>query len=119
MYFANETASARAILHKLQFLPHRMGYNHLALAVTRYAKGDVPSLTKELYPYVARRFGYSDWHAVERSIRYAVSSTWKNADRQVWDDYFPYCRKAPTNKLVIATLAECLQQNTPPVSGRG
>lgn len=118
---ANETDTAItcALLHDLNFPIHRLGYSHLILAVIRYAQGDMPSLTKELYPYVAKRFGYSDWHAIERAIRSATADAWTNRDPQIWELYFPRCRKAPSNKRLIATLAEQLRQNTPPVSGRG
>ena len=113
------TSSACAMLHDLNFPVHRLGYGHLILAITRYAQGDMPSLTKELYPYVAKCLGYSDWHAIERAIRYAIAAAWANGDPQAWALYFPRYRKAPSNKQLIATLAELLQQNTPPENGRG
>lgn len=111
--------SACTLLHELDFPVHRLGYSHLILAITRYAKGDMPSLTKELYPYVARRLGYHDWHAIERTIRYSITNAWANGDPQVWAVYFPRSKRAPSNKQLIATLAEQVQQNTPPESGRG
>ena len=112
-------SSTRAVLHSLSFPVHRNGYNHLLLAITRYAQGDMPSLTKELYPYVAKAFGYVDWYPIEHSIRTVILDAWKNGDPQTWAVYFPHRDKAPSNKLLIATLAEQLQENTPPVSGRG
>lgn len=113
------TAFTCAMLHKLSFPIHRLGYSHLILAITRYAQGDMPSLTKELYPYVAKHFGYRDWHAIERAIRSVAADAWANGDPQAWEAYFPRYDRVPSNKRLIATLAEQLQQNTPPVSGRG
>lgn len=110
---------ACTLLHELEFPVHRLGYSHLIIAITRYAKGDMPSLTKDLYPYVARRLGYHDWHAVERTIRYSIKNAWANGDPQIWSFYFPRCKKAPSNKYLIATLAEQVQQNTPPGIRRG
>jgi len=114
-----ETVATCAMLHKLDFPIHQLGYSHLTLAIIRYAQGDLPSLTKELYPYIAKHFGYRNWCAIERSIRYTIADAWANGDPQTWVLYFPRCKKAPSNKLLIATLAEQLQQNTPPVSERG
>ncbi len=108
-----------AMLHELTFPIHRFGYDHMLLAVSRYAKGDIQSLTKELYPYIADFFGYADWHAVEHSIRSAIADAWAARDPIVWEQYFPNLDKAPSNKRFIATLAERLQQNTPPEMERG
>ena len=113
------TATICTILHKLNFPIHRFGYAHLSLAITRYAQGDMRSLTKEVYPYVAEHFGYTDGRAIECTIRSAIADAWVTGDPQVWGLYFPGCSKAPSNKRLIATLAEQLQQNTPPENGRG
>ena len=107
------------ILHKLGFPVHRCGYDHLIVAITRYAEGDMQSFTKELYPYVAEFFGYTDWPAVEHSIRTVIADTWEIRDPRLWELYFPRCCKAPSNKQFIATLAEAVKQNTPPEDGRG
>ena len=112
-------AYTAAMLHELSCPIHRFGYDYAILAVTRYAKGDMQSLSKELYPYIAGRFGYADWHPIERSIRTAISNGWANGDPLVWNQYFPNVEKAPSNKLFIVTLAERLQQNTPPETERG
>ena len=112
-------AFTSAMLRELSFPVHRFGYDHMIVAVTRYAKGDMQSLTKELYPYVADYFGYSDWHAIEHSLRSVITDTWEVRNPQVWEQYFPHLRKAPSNKRFIATLAERLQQNTPPENERG
>ena len=108
-----------ALLHTLGFPIHRCGYDHLIVAINRYAEGDIQSLSKELYPYVSECFGYTDWHAVEHSIRSIISDTWDIRDPEIWERYFPRFHKAPSNKRFIATLAELLQQNTPPENGRG
>lgn len=112
-------ASACTMLHDLNFPVHRLGYSHLILAISRYAQGDLPSLTKELYPFVAKRLGYTDWRSIEHTIRCAIADAWANGDPQAWALYFPRCSKAPSNKQLIAALAERVQQNTPPVNGRG
>jgi len=107
------------MLHEIGIPIHRLGYNHTAIAVIRFSQGDMQSLTKELYPYVAAYFGYADWHAVENSIRAVIADAWKNRDPEVWRQYFLQDCKAPSNKRFIATLAQRLQKNAPPKVGRG
>ena len=107
------------LLHKLGYPAHRLGYTYLLIAVTRYAEGDIQSLSKELYPYIADLFGYSDWPPIENAIRSATDNAWENGPVEVWQSLFPCSTKAPTNKQLIATLAEYLQQNTPPNTERG
>lgn len=113
------SAMISTMLHDLGLPVHRCGYDHLILAISRHAEGDMQSLSKELYPYVSERFGYADWHAVEHTIRSVISDTWETRDPEIWEQYFPRFHKAPSNKRFIATLAELLQQNTPPENGRG
>ena len=107
-------ALTHEMLHALNVPIHRLGYRHLTVAIVRFSQGDMHSLTKELYPYLASYFGYKSWHAVENSIRGAIIDAWNNGDTDVWRQYFSYAKKPPTNKCFLATLAERLQQNTPP-----
>lgn len=114
-----ETVTVCTMLHKLGFPVHRSGYSLLTLAITQYAQGEMQSLTKELYPFIAQHFGCSDGRAIECAIRSVIADAWATGDPQTWALYFPGLRKPPSNKLLIATLAEYLQQNTPPEAGRG
>lgn len=113
------TAAIGGILRELNYPAHRLGYSYLIAAVELYAQYDVQCLSKELYPAVAARFGYSDWRPIEHAIRSVTLDTWDDGDRQAWAYYFPGCRKVPSNKQLIATLAEHLQQRTPPYNRRG
>ena len=101
-----------SMLHELGLGVHRLGYTHLTLAVPLYAKDMTQSLSKEIYPHIARCFGYPDWHCVERSVRTAILDAWDRRNPETWERYFPEETKAPTNKKFIATLAERLEQWT-------
>lgn len=95
------------ILHELGISIHRLGYVCLSIAVPHYATDNTQSLSKELYPYVAKRLGkYAKWYAVERSIRMVVLEAWERRDPVVWEQYFHRQKKVPTNKQFIAVLAE-------------
>ena len=106
------------MLRQLHIPNHRLGYSQLIVAIARYAQGDMLSLSKELYPYVAKSCGCCDWRAVEHSIRTAIADAWAPEDPAGWSLYFPQAQKVPSNKKLIATLAEHLQQKPLP-HGRG
>ena len=110
--------NACSILHELQFGVHRLGYKQLLLLIPCYAMDSSQSLSKELYPYVAERFGYGSWKPVEHAVRVAILDAWGRGDSEVWEKYFPGARKAPSNKQVIATIAERIKY-APPLTGRG
>ena len=82
------------------------GYRCLCVAVPRFARDISQPMCSELYPAVAKELGYMDWRAVEFAIRRAILAAWERRNRQIWEEYFPGAEKAPTNKQVIATLAQ-------------
>lgn len=95
------------MLHELGISIHRLGYVYLSVAVPYYAADNTRSLSKELYPYVAKRLDkYTQWYAIERSIRMVIYEAWEHRDPSVWEQYFPRQKKVPTNKQFIAVLAE-------------
>ena len=97
------------MLHHLRISVHRLGYKCLTIAIPCYAINDTQSLSKETYPYVARRLGYMDWRGVERAIRTVILDAWVQRDLDAWGGYFPNQKKVPTNKQFIAVLAERLR----------
>lgn len=100
---------AADMLHELGFPIHRLGYKQLCIAIPRFAMDDTQSLTKDLYPYLATYFAYSDWRAAESAIRDVIVAVWADRDPAVWGKYFPNLKKPPSNKQFIATLAERLK----------
>lgn len=106
-----ETAEERTIrmLRELGFAVHRNGYLQLTVAIPYFLQDPTQGLYKELYPYVAKRLGYTDCRAIERSIRSAIYDAWARSDPEVWIQYFPDLKRPPSNKLFIATLSEGLK----------
>lgn len=96
-------------LQELGIPIHRSGYKQLCIAIPYYAEHSTQSITKELYPYVAEQFGYVDCRSVERSMRYAISTSWKRRNGTAWEHLFPYSVKSPSNALFIATIAESIR----------
>lgn len=104
---AQETT--RQMLQELGIPANRIGYRFLCAAIPCYAQDSNQSVTKELYPAIGKAFGYSNGCAVERAIRGVILDATEHNETDVWKQYFPRCRKAPSNSLFIATLAECLK----------
>lgn len=90
------------------------GCTYLRHAVPLYARDPLQSITKVLYPEVARRCGCEPAH-VERSIRSAIEAGWKCRDDNIWQMYFPAGEKGlserPSNAAFIAALARWLEQS--------
>ena len=101
------------MLHDLNCPIHRIGYRHLSEAIPYFAQSSSQSLSKEVYPKVAERFGNMDSRAVEHSIRSTILDAWNHRDPIMWRIYFPHAERVPSNKLFISPLAERLRFPAP------
>ena len=90
---------------------HLKGYHYLREAIMISGKDmeAVSSVTKLLYPEVAKRFKTTE-QKVERAIRNAIEVSWGRGNLQTFEDLFGYsadsgkCR--PTNSEYIARIAD-------------
>lgn len=112
---AGPEVSVTNMLLALNVSTKRRGYRYLETAVTLFEQDPGQSVTKSLYPAVAKLCGCSR-ASVERAIRAAVHCAWERRDEKVWRLYFRPCRDGsvprPTNTEFIATLAERLRQQS-------
>lgn len=99
----------RALLRELDIPVHQNGYAQLCIGLPYFAQKSKPTLSKELYPYIAEEFGGVSADDVESSIRRSIKFAWSNRDPAVWEKYFPKLDKPPSNLVFIATLAEYLK----------
>lgn len=99
----------RAMLHELNFPVHQNGYAQLCIGLPYYAQMSKPTLSKELYPYIAEAFGGVSADDVESSIRRSIKYAWSNRDPEAWEKYFPKRDTPPSNLVFIATFAEYLK----------
>ena len=97
------------LLRDLGFPCHRVGYMQLCMAIPLFVQDERQSLSKDIYPLIASYWGYSDWRTIEHAIRIVILFSWLHRNPAVWDHYFRNLKKAPSNKLFIATLAEYLK----------
>ena len=104
------TAASNLMLN-LGFRTKLKGYGYLRDAIPMMVNNPGLSLTKELYPAVAKL-----WKAeavqVERAIRGAVKSAWLQRDERVWKMYFQPGADGhvprPTNGAFNTRMAECI-----------
>ena len=95
--------------------PRLKGYACLREAVLLMAEDPGRSITKEVYPNVAKRLG-GNKEQVEHVIRSSIQKAWTKRDIQVWAAYFPSnCSsgKCPTNKEFICRLSDVLGLSQP------
>ena len=74
------------------------------------------SMTKELYPQIAKHFNIADYRAVEKAIRNVISTAWEKRNHEDWQRYFGEINKTPTNMLFISTISERIKFVTSSVS---
>ena len=90
---------------------HLKGYHYLRDAILLSGRDMevVSSVTKLLYPTIARRFRTTD-QKVERAIRNAIEVSWVRGNVETFEKMFGYSvesgRNRPTNSEYIARIAD-------------
>ena len=90
---------------------HLRGYHYLRDAILLSGKDMevVSSVTKLLYPTIAKRFKTTD-QKVERPIRNAIEVSWTRGNTETFEKMFGYSassgRTRPTNSEYIARIAD-------------
>ncbi len=96
---------------KCGFQARQKGYRYLreAVCIAFYEPEVLASVTKRLYPEVAKRFDTTD-KQVERAIRNAIETAWTNGNPETLKEIFQGVYKddttRPTNTEVIEKLVE-------------
>ncbi len=100
------------LLLALGIQPKLRGFACLREAVLYSAREEHVSVTKVLYPEVARRCGCGAGH-VERNIRSAIDAAWAARDENLWRMYFSPDGAGkvprPTNAAFISRLADSVR----------
>lgn len=101
-------------IHEIGIPAHIKGYQYLRHAIMMVIENldIVNSITKELYPTVAKDFNTTP-SRVERAIRHAIEVAWDRGDPDVLNDFFGYtianAKGKPTNSEFIAMIADKLR----------
>ena len=102
-------ATVSSMLMELNIPSKRRGFAYLEKSIRQYLQQPGQSLTKSIYPNVARAH-FTQPEAVERAIRQVVHESWENRNDGVWRMYFSPGRGGviprPTNAEFISRLAE-------------
>ena len=107
-------AQVTKIIHQIGVPAHIKGYQYLRYAIIMAIDDAdiINSVTKVLYPSVAKRFGTTT-SRVERAIRHAIEVAWDRGDVDTLNSYFGYTiqnsRGKPTNSEFIAMIADNLR----------
>jgi len=102
------------IIHQIGVPAHIKGYQYLrsAILMTVADGGIINSVTKVLYPSVAKEYSTTT-SRVERAIRHAIEVAWDRGDIDTLNSYFGYTiqnnRGKPTNSEFIAMIADNLR----------
>lgn len=102
------------IIHQIGVPAHIKGYQYLrtAILMTIYDCDIINSVTKILYPSVAKKY-QTTTSRVERAIRHAIEVAWDRGDVDTLNSYFGYTiqnsRGKPTNSEFIAMIADNLR----------
>lgn len=93
---------------------HLKGYRYIRTAVL-LAEEDmkvVGSVTKLLYPEIAKQYNTTDGK-VERAIRNAIEISWERGNKKTFEEMFGYCAESgqgrPTNSEYIAAIADTVR----------
>lgn len=90
---------------------HLKGYHYLRDAILLSGRDMevVSSVTKLLYPTIAKRFKTTE-QKVERAIRNAIEVSWSRGNAETFEEMFGYSartgRNRPTNSEYIARIAD-------------
>ena len=110
---ADPGSQVSGLLLALGVRPKLRGFACLREAVLLSAREEHMSVTKVLYPEVAKRCGCRSTH-VERNIRSAIDAAWASRDENVWRLYFSPDNAGnmvrPTNADFICRLADSLRK---------
>ncbi len=102
------------LIHKVGIPAHIKGYQYLrsAIMMTLEDQNMINSVTKELYPTIAKKYGTTS-SRVERAIRHAIEVAWDRGDYDVLAEMFGYtvqkAKGKPTNSEFIALISDNLR----------
>ena len=111
-----------SIIHEVGVPAHIKGYQYVreAIMITVEDMDVINSVTKVLYPEVAKRY-HTTPSRVERAIRHAIEVAWDRGDLETLQKFFGYtvsnAKGKPTNSEFIAMISDRirlkLKNNTP------
>ncbi len=102
------------VIHEIGVPAHIKGYNYLREAISLCIKDKefINSITKMLYPTVARNYQTTS-SRVERAIRHAIEVAWSRGREEILNSIFGYTidtnKGKPTNGEFIAMISDSIR----------
>lgn len=99
------------LLLQCGFQASQIGYRYLreAVLIACFEEAVVTSVTKLLYPEIAKRFKAND-KQVERAIRNSIETAWVKGNqeilKEIFHEYYERSSDRPTNTEVIRVLRD-------------
>ncbi|MBE7022763.1 MAG: sporulation transcription factor Spo0A [Ruminococcaceae bacterium] len=110
----NLEAIITGVIHEIGVPAHIKGYNYLreAISLCIQDKEFINSITKLLYPTVARNYQTTS-SRVERAIRHAIEVAWSRGREEILNSIFGYTidtnKGKPTNGEFIAMISDSIR----------
>lgn len=104
---ASAESHARNLLLSMGFHTNLCGYRYLLSALCILWENPGQSLTKELYPAVAKLHKGS-WQQIEHGIRLSIANAWERRSGDGWELYFSDEETKPTNSVFLTRMAQCM-----------
>ena len=104
-------ARTEKLLKSLKINENHQGFSYLSDGILMLAKDPDLSITKNLYPDIARLHRKKASH-VERSIRSALECGFLLGDPALWQSYFPGTKKRPSNGQFLTEIARRIREGT-------
>lgn len=101
-----------SLLVRLGIRTSQQGFRFLRWGILLLMDDPTQQLTKSLYPAIAAEFGTSKEN-VEKALRTAVTTAWRNRSDQIWRSYFP---PSPSGQIPKPTAGQFLRRLTDVVS---
>ena len=104
-------AEVTNMIHEIGVPAHIKGYQYLREAIIMSVEDTsvLSSITKILYPGIAKRFGTTP-SRVERAIRHAIEVAWNRGKMETLENLFGYTintgKGKPTNSEFVALIAD-------------
>ena len=104
-------AEVTNMIHEIGVPAHIKGYQYLREAIMMSVEDTsvLSSITKILYPGIAKRFGTTP-SRVERAIRHAIEVAWNRGKMETLENLFGYTintgKGKPTNSEFVALIAD-------------
>lgn len=110
------TKYVTGVMLELGMPAHLRGYHYMreAVCMTMENMELVGSVTKLLYPEIAKTFKTTD-QKVERAIRSIIEVSWERGNRSLMEEMFGYSaqqgKKRPTNSEFIAAMSDKIRMD--------